>query len=177
MSERIKALIAKQRKFAEELLAEAKAYYDETGPVEVETVFGDTVATVLLPFVEPKEFEELTERHPARPGNPTDARVWFNLHAVTRAYPGISLRFGDETDDLRRIRGDEIAYLWPEVFDAMPPEDQENFRVAVWAMHVWEPQKRKAAKKERESDPAEEVDQLPVKDLVDFIVEGGNPNG
>lgn len=153
----LKELVRKQRQLAEALLAEAKAYYDETGPVEVRTMFGDTPATVLLPFMEPKAFGELIENYPPRPGNVVDAPVWFNLHAVARAYPGVTVVVDGETDDLRRIDGDRIRYLWPEVFDAMPPEDQQNFHMAVWAMHVFEPKQREAAIRKREAEHAEEV--------------------
>lgn len=151
MTTDLKTLIAREKQFAEELIAEARAYYEATGPVEVETVFGNTPATVLLPFMPPREFEELTDKHPRRPGNPVDAPVWFNLHAVTRGYPGIVVVVDGERDDLRRIQGDEIKYLWPEVYDQMPPEDRENFHIAVWAMHVWEPQQRREALLRRES--------------------------
>ncbi|WP_136056821.1 hypothetical protein [Microbacterium sp. K24] len=164
----IKKLIAKQKHFAEELLAEAREYYAATGPVEVKTVFGDTPVKVLMPFMSPKEFEKLTDVHPPRPAHPTDAPLWFNLHAVARNYPGVVVDSDDGQDDLRRIQGDEIRYLWPEIFDEMPPEDQRNFHMAVWAMHVWEPQQRRERKLNREGDPLPE--DLPLKDLIDVIV-------
>lgn len=177
---RIKELLAKQKRFAEKLVEEAKAYYDATGPVEVETVFGETAATVLVPFVVPERFQELTEQHPPRPGNAVDTSVWFNLHAVARNYPGVTVVMDDEEDDLRRIEGDEIRYLWPEVFDAMPPEDQQNFHMAVWSMHVWEPKKRLEAIKRREAEDSAAVDGVPLNELVDAVVavhEEGVPNG
>lgn len=176
----IKELVRRHKQIAEELLAEAKAYYDATGPVEVTTSFGDSTATVLLPFIPPKEFTELTDHHWPRPGNRVDAPLYFNLHAVTRNYPGIVIVADGVEDDLRRIKGDSITYLWPEMFDVMPPEDQENFRIAVWAMHIWEPQKRREAKKAREGAPAtaDLSGEGSLRDFIDAVTdeerEGGN---
>ncbi len=168
----LKKLIAKQRQVADELLAEAKAYYDETGPVEVETIFGDIPATVLMPFMPPKDFADLSERFPPRPGSAVDAPVWFNLHAVARAYPGVAVRVDDAEDDLLRIDGDEIRYIWPDIFDAMPPEDQQNFHIAVWSMHVWEPKQRRESIKQRQVDEEfnKAADDAPFSEFVDAVV-------
>ena len=172
---KIKDLIEKQKKFAEELAAEAKAYYDKIEPVEVESLFGETLATFRVPFVHPRDFNDLVERFP--PGRSIiDASLWFSLDKVAMNYPGMTLVVGDEVDDLYRVRDREAVYIWPEIYKQMPPEDAQNFRMAIWALHIWEPQQRREAKKQREGDPAEGVKDLPLNELVDFITEGGDPN-
>ncbi|MCK2025094.1 hypothetical protein KZC56_02190 [Microbacterium sp. SSW1-47] len=139
----IKTLIEKQRQIAEEVIAEAEAYYASVGPVEVETVFGGRAATLRVPFVHPSEFSELADRFAPRPGVAVDLPLWFNLDAVTRNYPGVTLVVDGEVDDLFRVRDKEAVYVWPELYPQMPPEDQKEFRMAVWALNVWEPEQRR----------------------------------
>ena len=143
---RIKKLIEKQKQMVEELIAEADAYYAAVGPVEVETVFGETKATFHIPFMHPEEFNEFADHHPPRPGVAVDAPLWFNADAVARNYPGVTLVVDGEVDDMYRVRDKEAVYVWPELYAKMPPEDQQNFRMAVWALNVWEPQQRREAK-------------------------------
>lgn len=142
----IKELIERQRQVAEELVAEAEAYYAAVGPVEVETVFGDKPATFHIPFLHPSKFSELADRFPPRPGVAVDMPLWFNLDKVARNYPNVVVVVDGASDDLYRVRGKEAVYIWPELYDLMPPEDGQNFRMAVWALNVWEPQQRREAK-------------------------------
>lgn len=168
----IKELLRRQKQLAEELVAEAEAYYAAVGPVEVETVFGEKPATFLIPFMHPTEFTNLTDHHAPRPGVAVDAPLWFNLDAVARNYPGVTLVVGDDVDDLYRVREKEAVYIWPEIYPQMPPEDRKDFRMAVWALNVWEPRQRREAK-ERELGPegsGKIPDDVPLRDLVDAIV-------
>jgi hypothetical protein len=142
----IKELIKRQKRMAEELIAEAEVYYAEVGPTEVETVFGETRATILVPFVHPTTFNDIADLHAPRPGVAVDGPLWFNLDAVTRAYPGIVLVVDGNEDDLYRVRDKEAVYVWPELYEQMAPEDRANVRMAVWALNVWEPEQRRAAK-------------------------------
>lgn len=145
-----KTLIEKQKRMAEELVAEAEAYYEKVGPVEVETIFGGLAATFRVPFMHPSEFSELADRFPPRPGVAVDMPLWFNLDAVARNYPGVTLVVDGEMDDLFRVRDKEAVYVWPELYPQMPPEHQKEFRMAVWALNVWEPEQRRAALMARE---------------------------
>ena len=142
----IKKLIEKQKGIAEELVAEAEAYYESVGPVEVEAVFGDRPATFQVPFMHPTEFDDLADRDPPRPGIAVDMPLWFNIDQVARNYPNVTLVVDGETDDMYRIQDKNAVYIWPELYDRMPPEDRQNFRMAVWALNVWEPQQRRDAK-------------------------------
>lgn len=141
----IKVLVERQKQLAEQLVAEAKAHYAEIGPVEVETVFGGLAATFQVPFIHPKEFSELADRFPPRPGVAVDMPLWFNLDAVSKNYPGVTLVVDDDEDDLFRVRDKQAVYVWPELYEQMPPEDQKDFRMAVWALNVWEPEQRREA--------------------------------
>ncbi|MCV0334081.1 hypothetical protein [Microbacterium sp.] len=144
----INTLVERSKQVAEEVLAEATAYYESVGPVEVETVFGEKQATFQIPFIHPTEFEELAERFAPRPGVAVDMPLWFNIDKVARHYPNVKLVVDGATDDMYRVREKEAVYIWPELYDQMPPEDRQSFRMAVWALNVWEPQQRKAAKYE-----------------------------
>lgn len=150
----LKTLIEKQKRMAEELVAEAAAYYEKVGPVEVETVFGDRPATFRVPFMHPSEFSELADRFAPRPGVAVDMPLWFNLDAVARNYPGVTLVVDGEVDDLFRVREKQAVYVWPELYPHMPPEDQKEFRMAVWGLNVWEPQQRREALLARKKEEA-----------------------
>lgn len=142
----LKKLIEKQKNLAEELIAEADAYYASIGPVEVEAMFGESKATFRIPFVLPADFNELASRHWPRPGVAVDAPLWFNLDAVTKNYPGIAVVVDGEEDDLFRVRDKAAVYIFPELYAQMPPEDAQNLRMAVWALHIWEPEQRRIKK-------------------------------
>lgn len=142
----LKKLIARQKQVTEELIAEAEEYYARVGPTEVAAVFGESTAMIRVPFIHPRTFDDIAEVHPPRPGVAVDAPLWFNLNAVTRAYPGVTVVVDGEEDDMFRVRDKEAVYIWPELFDQMAPEDQANLRMAVWALNVWEPQQRREAK-------------------------------
>lgn len=139
----LKELIARQKRMNDDLVKAAQEYYASVGPVEVETMFGDQRATFRIPFMHPTKFNDLADQHPPRRGVAADAALWFNLAAVARNYPGVTLVLGGEEDDLYRVRDKEAVYVWPELYDEMPPEDQQNFRMAVWGLHIWEPEQRR----------------------------------
>lgn len=167
---KITELIAKQKQMTEELVAEAEAYYASVGPVEVETVFGETKAKFLIPFMHPRKFSDLADHHPPRPGVAVDGPLWFNIDAVARVYPGVTLLVGGEADDMYRVRDKEAVYVWPELYDEMPPEDQQNFRMAVWGLNVWEPQQRREAKKAQAEEIAEALKDAALNEFVDAVV-------
>lgn len=136
------------------LLEKARAHYDSIQPVDVEIMLGEAMATLRIPFMRPGEFSDLTDYHPPRPGVAADMPLWFSLSDVTRVYPGIVLVTDDGEDNLFRLRDKEAAYVWPELYDALAPEDAKNARMAVWALHVWEPEQRHKAAlaKKKEAD-------------------------
>lgn len=148
----VRELINNHKRITEELIGEAKAYYESVGPVEVEAVFGDRLATFQVPFMLPSEFNELADRHPPRPAIAVDMPLWFNIDAVARNYPNVTVVVDGETDDMYRIRDKSAVYIWPELYDLMSPEDRQNFRMAVWALNVWEPQQRRDAKLKKEAN-------------------------
>lgn len=152
----IKTLIQREKDLVSELVAEAEAHYAAVGPVEVETLFGESAATFQIPFMHPREFADFADRFPPRPGVAVDVPLWFNIDGVARNYPNVTLVVDGEADDMFRVRDREAVYVWPELYDRMPPEDRQSFRMAVWALNVWEPQQRKAAKvaalKEEDAD-------------------------
>lgn len=152
----LKEKIARAKGLAEELIAEAEAYYASVGPVEVEAMLGETEVTFRVPFMHPNEFSELAARHWPRAGVAVDAPLWFNLDAVTKNYPNITMVVDGEEDDLYRVRDKQAVYIFPEMYTQMPPEDAQNLRMAVWALNIWEPQQRRekklAEKKEAEHE-------------------------
>ncbi|WP_091226807.1 hypothetical protein [Microbacterium sp. 3J1] len=151
----LKEKIEREKNLAEELIAEAEAYYASVGPVEVDAVLGETKVTFQVPFMYPIDFNELASTHWPRPGVAVDAPLWFNLDAVTKNYPNITMVVDGEEDDLYRVRNKEAVYIFPELYAQMPPEDAQNLRMAVWALNIWEPQQRRekkvAEKKEAEN--------------------------
>lgn len=135
----------KSERWLEDLIRKANEYFDSVQPVDVEVVLEEQPVIVRVPFIRPDEFSELTSCHPPRPGVAVDATLWFGLSGVTRAYPGITILHDGEEDDLYRVRNQEAVYTWPEIYDVLAPEDAQNVRMAVWALHIWEPQQRHAA--------------------------------
>lgn len=131
----------------DELIANQKAYLESIEPMDVPVAIGEKNLVVRVPFLMPEEFTRLVENHPPRPGVAQDIPLWFSLAGVTRAIPNIVLVDGDEEDDLFRLRDKEAVYTWPEIFDALEPEDSQNVRMAVWALHIWEPEQRRAKAK------------------------------
>lgn len=135
----------------EAMIAKQEEYFRSIQPVEVDVIVSERPTKLFVPFVWPSEFSELSDRHPPRLGVPRDVALWFDLDAVTGAYPGITAVVDGEEDDLIRLRGQEAAYCWPDLYKVLSPEDRQNARMAVWALHVWEPeQQRKAAMAKRE---------------------------
>lgn len=126
------------------LIKRQQDYLESIQPVDVEVTLGEQIVNIRVPFIMPSEFNDLADHHPPRPGVQADLPLWFSLHDTTRAYPNVTIIVGDEEDDLFVIRDKEAFYRWGEVYDALEPEDQANVRMAVWALHVWEPQQRKA---------------------------------
>lgn len=145
----VEELIQREKDWVAELVSEAEAYYASVGPVEVDTVFGEEPATFQVPFMHPTEFEALAEKYPPRPGVAVDLPLWFNIDAVARNYPNVTLVVDGKADDLYRVREKQAEYVWPELYDRMPPEDRQSFRMAVWGLNVWEPQQRREAKRAR----------------------------
>lgn len=125
------------------MIAGQKAYLESIEPVDVPVAIGEKNLTVRVPFLMPEEFGSLTAVHPPRPGVAVDLTLWFSLDAVTKAMPNITLIDGDEVDDLFRLRDKEAVYVWPEIYSALEPEDAQNVRMAVWALHIWEPEQRR----------------------------------
>lgn len=148
----LKELIERQKRWNEVLVTEAHEYYESVGPVEVEAVFGKRPVTFRVPFIHPTSFNDVADKFPPRAGVAVDSTLWFNLAAVARNYPGVTLVVDGEEDDLFRVRNKEAVYVWPELYDEMPPEDQQNFRMAVWSLNIWEPQQRRNAIKAREAE-------------------------
>lgn len=150
----IEEVIEQKSSGLDDLIKQARAHLESIEPVDVEVVFGDQAATVRVPFIMPDDFTELTDLHPPRPGVAVDMSLWFSLSAVTAAYPGVVLIIDDVEDDLYRVREKEAVYIWPELYAVMSPEDAQNVRMAVWALHIWEPQQRLAAAKAKEAEGA-----------------------
>lgn len=146
----IKKLAQKSGGRLDELLEKQKEYLASIQPVDVAMMFEDEAVTVRVPFIMPEEFSELTARHAPQIGVAVDASLWFSLSGVTAAYPGVVLIVDGVEDDLYRVRDKEAVYIWPEVYAAMSPEDAKDVRMAVWALHIWEPQKRHAEALKRE---------------------------
>lgn len=138
-------VLERKGSWLEELIAEANAHYDSIQPVEVDVMLGEMKAKLLVPFIRPNVFSELADHYPPRPGVAADSALWFNISGVTRAYPGVVLVTDDGDDDLFRLREREATYVWAELYEALSPEDAQNVRMAVWALHVWEPQQRQLA--------------------------------
>lgn len=126
----------------DKLIAEQKAYLESIQPVDVPVAIGEKNLTIRVPFMMPAEFSNLAALHPPRPGVAVDLMLWFNLDAVTNAMPNITLIDGDDIDDLFRLRDKEAVYVWPEIYRALEPEDAQNVRMAVWGLHIWEPEQR-----------------------------------
>ncbi|WP_165875437.1 hypothetical protein [Microbacterium sp. PI-1] len=133
------------------LIAGQKAYLESIQPVDVPVAVGEKNLVVRVPFLMPTEFSNLAALHPPRPGVAADLSLWFSLDRLTRAMPNITLIDGDETDDLFRLRDKEAVYVWSEIYDALEPEDAQNVRMAVWALHIWEPEQRRAAVLEKKA--------------------------
>jgi hypothetical protein len=127
----------------DKLIAEQKAYLESIQPVDVPVAIGEKNLTIRVPFMMPAEFSHLAALHPPRPGVAVDLMLWFNLDAVTKAMPNITLIDGDDIDDLFRLRDKEAVYVWPEIYRALEPEDAQNVRMAVWGLHIWEPEHRR----------------------------------
>lgn len=125
------------------MIAGQKAYLESIQPVDVPVAIGEKNLTVRVPFLMPEEFGALAALHPPRPGVAVDLMLWFSLDAVTKAMPSIVLIDGDEVDDLFRLRDKEAVYVWPEIYAALEPEDAQNVRMAVWGLHIWEPEQRR----------------------------------
>ena len=125
------------------MIAGQKAYLESIQPVDVPVAIGEKNLTVRVPFLMPEEFGNRTALHPPRPGVAVDLTLWFSLDAVTKAMPNITLIDGDEVDDLFRLRDKEAVYVWPEIYRTLEPEDAQNVRMAVWALHIWEPEQRR----------------------------------
>lgn len=125
------------------MIAGQKAYLESIEPVDVPVAIGEKNLIIRVPFLMPEEFGILTAVHPPRPGVAVDLTLWFSLDAVTKAMPNITLIDGDEVDALFRLRDKEAAYVWPEIYGALEPEDAQNVRMAVWALHIWEPEQRR----------------------------------
>lgn len=136
------------------MIAGQKAYLESIQPVDVPVAIGEKNLTVRVPFLMPEEFGNLTALHPPRPGVAVDLTLWFSLDAVTRAMPNITLIDGDEVDDLFRLRDKEAVYVWPEIYRTLEPEDAQNVRMAVWGLHIWEPEQRRLSvlQKKEEAD-------------------------
>jgi len=134
----------------EELIARQDEYFRSIEPVEVDVIVGEQPVKLFVPFIYPTEFDELAARNPPHRFGAVDIPLWFDLEGVTGSYPGITVVSDGETDDLYRVRDQEAVYCWPDLYKVLSPEDRKSARMAVWALHVWEPdqqRKRAAAKK------------------------------
>ena len=127
------------------LLEKQREHHRSIQPVEVDVMLGEQPVKLFIPFVFPDEFSELADRHAPRRSVAADIPLWFDLNGVTGAYPGITAMVDGDTDDLYRVRDQEAVYGWPDLYKALSPEDQQNARMAVWALHIWEPEQRRIA--------------------------------
>lgn len=152
----INKLVQKEGGWLEALLEKQKEHLASIQPVDVAVMFEDEAVIVRVPFIMPDEFSELTARHAPQIGVAVDSSLWFSLSGVTAAYPGVVLIVDGVEDDLYRVRDREAVYIWPEVYAAMSPEDAKDVRMAVWGLHIWEPQQRhaEALKREKEAEDA-----------------------
>lgn len=127
------------------LLEKQEEHYRSIQPVEVDVMVGEQPVKLLVPFVWPADFSELADHHAPRRSVAADIPLWFDLDGVTGAYPGITAMVDGETDDLYRVRDQEAVYGWPDLYKALSPEDRQSARMAVWALHIWEPEQRRIA--------------------------------
>lgn len=130
----------------DELIARQDEYHRSIQPVEVDVIVGEQQVKLFVPFVYPDVFSALADRNPPHRFGAADIPLWFDLEGVTSSYPGVTVVAGGEEDDLFRVRDKEAVYCWPDLYKVLSPEDRQSARMAVWALHVWEPeQQRKAA--------------------------------
>lgn len=127
------------------LIAAQKEHFESIQPVEVDVMLGDQPTKLVVPFVWPSEFADLADLHPPRRSVASDIPLWFDLDAVTGSYPGVTAMVDGAEDDLIRVRDNAEVYCWPELYEVLSPEDRQSTRMAVWALHVWEPEQRRRA--------------------------------
>ena len=127
----------------DDLIRKEREYHESIEPVDVEVLLGDRLLTVRIPYVHGEKFDDVAAKYPvAREmrGN----RGPFDLGNVTREYPDVVLIDGGAEDDLFVIRDRAAFYRWPEVYDALSGDDQENLQAVVWGLHVHLPRQRLA---------------------------------
>jgi len=114
MSSRIKDLIAKQR-----------AEIETSAQQSVDVVLGGELVTLTFDRAQPDEWDALMVANPARQGAKSDASVGYNVKAVSRAYPHVSV--DDEALD---------AETWGELFDALDSVNRNNVEVVIWGVNI-----------------------------------------
>lgn len=127
------------------LIERQREYHRSIRPVEVDVMLGEQLVKLFVPFVHPDEFSELADHHAPRRSVAADIPLWFDLDGVTGVYPGITAMADGETDDLFRLQEQEAVYRWSDLYKVLSPEDRQSARMAVWALHVWEPQQQRKA--------------------------------
>lgn len=113
----VKALIAKQR----EELAVKKTW---TVPV----VCGGEKVMVGVDRLLPEAWDDLVAKYPPRPGVEGDAMIGYDINAVSKAYPGVTVD--------GEVQSPED---WAEFFSVLESVHRSTIGTVIWGMNVNEP--------------------------------------
>lgn len=130
----------------DELIRRAKdAIANAEAVTKYVTVGGEMVGVRFTPLPG-HEWRDLKARHLPRDGSFFDQNLGFNIDAVVRDYPRMSVVSGDEVDDLLRPDGGgKSRYIWPDVFDTLEDPAIEVLAQSLWEVHQFDPQQRMIA--------------------------------
>ena len=129
------------------LVAKAREQFEQAEPVDQDVLMGDEVVTVRFDPIDGQTFRALTMEHPPRPKVVTDQNLGYDIDAVVRWYPKVSLVQGDDvtrvSDPLPRKRATDPEHRpWFDVLDALEGPDLKTLASVVWGMCEYTPQKR-----------------------------------
>lgn len=136
--------------------------------IDIPNLFGDGTnpgPTLRFGVLDGGAWRALIRKHPV-----TDAESrlsGYDMDAVAREFPGMTLVDGEDADDLHRTVDGESVYQWPALFDSLSAPAMELIGVRLQAAHEMGPLQRilaagkasKGGQRKKRSSPANSASQ------------------
>lgn len=115
----------------DDLIAQARAQYEETEPTDIPLILAGEQITVRLRRIESIDYRNLVAKFPPRAKTPSDHNRGYDVTGVASHYPAVTLVDGDKEIDL--------AERWPALTRLLAAEDMKLVEYTVWGINEYDP--------------------------------------